>query len=199
MPPEISTRVLLDAVAAGDPDDPITLGWLLDEFSTRAFGVLLLAATLLSFIPLPIGVGAVAGPLVSLVGVQMLMMLPRPWIPRFLARRGIRRGSIRRFRDRMAPWLARIERVTRPRADRMFTRGTEAFTGLLLIALGILLALPIPLTNYPFGLILLVYCFALIERDGVLLGIAWALGAIEIAACVLLSNEVVQLLQRLLG
>ena len=35
--------------------------------------------------------------------------------------------------------------------------------------LGILLCLPIPLTNYPFGLILLAYSFALIERDGALM------------------------------
>ncbi|MBS7456197.1 exopolysaccharide biosynthesis protein [Coralloluteibacterium stylophorae] len=191
----LSTRALLEVVATGEPRETVTLDWLLDEFRARAFGVLLLAATLLSFIPLPVGVGAVAGPLVSLVGVQLLVLLPHPWLPGFLLRRGVRRGRIQRFRDRMAPWLARLERVSRPRAEVMFTPSAKFFTGLLLLVLGILLALPIPLTNYPFGLVLLAFCVALIERDGVVLAVAWCLGLIEIAACIVLSNQVIRAIE----
>ena len=43
-----------------------------------------------------------------------------------------------------------------------------------------LLALPLPATNYVFGLILLAYAIALIERDGRLMAIAWVAGLVEI-------------------
>jgi hypothetical protein len=83
----------------------------------------------------------------------------------------------------MGKWLTRIEKLTKPRWDGMFTHpAAHAFTGLLLVVLGVLLCLPIPLTNYPFGLILLAYSFAMIERDGKLMLLAWILGLVEIIA-----------------
>lgn len=195
---EISTRSLLDAIAAGEPDDDLRLDALLDEFRARAFGVLLLAVTLPCFIPLPVGIGAISGPLVSLVGLQLLILLPHPWVPKFIGRRGLKRAGIQRFRDRMAPWLQRLERLSRPRLEGLFARPGNAFSGLLLILLGVLLSLPIPFTNYPFGFLLLLFCFALIERDGVLMLIAWVFGIGACVASVMLSGEVVALIQRLL-
>jgi hypothetical protein len=53
--------------------------------------------------------------------------------------------------------------------------GGNLVTGLLLLVLGGMLSLPIPLTNYPFGLLILGFAFALIERDGALLVILWAI------------------------
>jgi hypothetical protein len=70
----------------------------------------------------------------------------------------------------------------------------KAISGLLLVVLGGLLALPIPLTNYPFGLVLLVFAVALIERDGRTMALAWALGAAEVLAVVLFVDDVAKLL-----
>jgi hypothetical protein len=39
--------------------------------------------------------GAVSGPLVVLIGLQMLFCLRRPWLPGFIARRGPKRGTHR--------------------------------------------------------------------------------------------------------
>ena len=58
--------------------------------------------------------------------------------------------------------------------------------------LGVLLALPIPLTNYPFGLLLLAYAIALIERDGRLLVVVWVLGVAEIVTVALFSSQMAQ-------
>jgi hypothetical protein len=54
-------------------------------------------------------------------------------------------------------------------------------TGLLLLLLGFLLSLPIPLTNYLFGGTLLAFALALLERDGVLMLVAWAVGLVAAA------------------
>jgi hypothetical protein len=76
--------------------------------------------------------------------------------------------------------------------------GKTLLTGLQLALLGFLLSLPIPFTNYPFGIILLLYAIALIERDGRLLIIGWVLGIGAIVASALLSSEVVDIIAKLL-
>ena len=181
-PPQITTRSLVDELATGDPNEELSLAQLLDRFSERSFGLFLLIVMVPTFIPIPVGVGAVSGVLASLIGLQFLARLEHPWLPGFLARRDIHRHRIVSFRDRMGKWLGRIEKLTKPRWEGMFTHPiAHAFSGLLLVVLGVLLCLPIPLTNYPFGLILLAFSFALIERDGKLMLLAWVLGLVEIA------------------
>jgi len=176
-----STRALVDQIAEGDPDDLLSLGELLDRFSERSFGLFLLLVMLPCFIPLPVGVGGLSGALVMLIGGQFLFRLEHPWLPKAIAKYQFQRRSLVSFRDRMGKWLGRIEKMTKPRNEGIFLHPVaHAFTGLLLVLLGLVLALPIPLTNYVFGFILLAYAFALIERDGRLMLIAWITGVTEI-------------------
>ncbi|MCX7042332.1 MAG: exopolysaccharide biosynthesis protein, partial [Gammaproteobacteria bacterium] len=95
-------------------------------------------------------------------------------------------------------WLDRIEKLTKPRNQGILNHPiAHAFTGLLLVILGIALSLPLPLTNYPFGLVLLAFAFALIERDGRLMILAWIAGIAEIAMIVGFSSQIVALVSRL--
>ena len=64
-------------------------------------------------------------------------------------------------------------------------------TGLLLVLLGVLLALPIPFTNYLFAALLLMFAFALLERDGRLMGVAWVAAVVAIAVFGVLSGSLV--------
>ena len=196
MSPDISTRALLHAVADGDPAQELTLGGLLDQFKARAFGVFLLMSVLPAFVPLPMGAGAVSGPLVSLIGLQFLAQMEHPWVPGFLSRRPISRPGMVKFRDRTARLLRWIEKVSRPRTEVIIDHPVaRTFTGLMLVLLGFLLALPLPATNYPFGLILLAYAIALIERDGRLMLLAWALGLVQVAVVSALSGQIAGLLR----
>jgi hypothetical protein len=52
----------------------------------------------------------------------------------------------------------------------------------------VLLSLPVPFTNYLFGALLLAYALALLERDGVLMLLAWAAGIAAIAVFGVLSG-----------
>jgi hypothetical protein len=192
------TSELLHAVAHNGRDEDVNVDELLDIFSQRSFGVLLLIAIVPALLPVPIGVGTISGPLVSLIGLQLLLVRPHPWLPRSWRRRGLDRNRFRRFTQRLEPLLQRFERISRPRLEVLATHGAAiALTGLLLILLGILLSLPIPLTNYPFGLLIMAYALALIERDGALLILVWTIGAGACIATVLLSREVIDLLGRL--
>ncbi|KQZ59943.1 MULTISPECIES: exopolysaccharide biosynthesis protein [unclassified Lysobacter] len=189
-PQEAGTRAMLDGFAAGDPDEVLRLGDVLAGLSERSFGMLLFVSTIAAFIPIPGVGGAVSGPLVVLIGLQLLIGLRKPWLPGFLARRGPHRHAMARFRNLLSPWLARLERVVRPRATGLLDHpAASAFTGLLLVLLGVLLSLPIPFTNFLFGALLLLFALALLERDGRLMAVAWALGAIAVAVFGVLSGS----------
>nr|WP_084087090.1 exopolysaccharide biosynthesis protein [Lysobacter daejeonensis] len=177
-------------MAGGDPGDRLRLGDLLAGLGNRSFGMMLFIATLPAFIPIPGLAGAISGPLVMLVGLQLLVGLRRPWLPRAVAERGPQRSSLVRFRDRLAPWLDRLERLVRPRGEGVLdVRLAGCFTGLLLVLLGLLLSLPIPFTNFLFGAMLLLFALALLERDGWLMLVAWATGLIGIAVFGVLSGS----------
>ncbi|HET6396259.1 MAG TPA: exopolysaccharide biosynthesis protein [Pseudoxanthomonas sp.] len=193
---------LLRAFSEGDSDQVLTLHDLLAGLRRSAFGMFLFVSILPGFIPIPGVGGAVGGPLVVLIGLQMLVGLQQPWLPGFIGRRGPRRRTMVRFCDRIGPWLARLEHLIRPRLQPLAgSRLANAFTGLLLVLLGVLLALPIPLTNYLFASLLLLYALALMERDGALLLALWLVSAATLVGMGLLSEQLTDLvgawLQRL--
>lgn len=195
MAADISTRRLIadlsDELATSAVDASVDLGQLLDRFRSRAFGVFLLACLLPSFFPIPVGVGAISGPLVCLIGLQLLAQLPHPWLPRRVARWRVTSERLIKFQNSVGRWLMYLEKLIKPRWEIVIDHPLgKVFTGALLLALGVLLGLPIPFTNYLFGLILLLYALALIERDGLLMVIAWLLGLIEIATLAQFSRQV---------
>lgn len=188
---EHGTRAILDRYAAGDPAETLRLDELLSGLGKRAFGMLLFVSALPAFIPIP-GGGAIAGPLVLLIGLQLLVGLRRPWLPAFLARRGPRREAMARFDRRLSPWLARLEHLIRPRMAWVLDhRAAATFTGLLLVLLGALTSLPLPFTNFLFGAMALMFALALLERDGALMLIAWLATGVAVAVSGVLSGTLV--------
>ena len=190
-----STRAVLDAFADGVPEDQLMLGDVVSSLRQTAFGMLLFVGILPAFLPIPGLAGAISGPLVMLIGAQLLIGLNKPWLPGFLARRGPHRKSMQRFRDVMAPWLRRLEKLVRPRLPWVLEHPVaSAFTGLLLILLGLLLALPIPFTNYVFGVLMLLFVFSLLERDGALMLVAWLAGSISVLVFGFISGNLLHVL-----
>jgi hypothetical protein len=194
-PPEAGTRALLDHFADGDPEEVIKLDDVLAGLEERAFGMLLFLSVPTAFIP---GVaGVISGPLVVLVGLQLLFGRTEPWLPDFIGRRGPHRHAMATFRNKLGPWLARLERVVKPRGAVLLDhRIANAFTGLSLVLLGLLLSLPIPFTNVLFAVLLLLFALALLERDGRLLAVAWGAGTSAIAVFGVLSGRLASMATR---
>lgn len=195
----LRTSQLLARIGDSAAGEKVEFDALLHEFRERAFGAMMLLGLLPTFLPAP-GIGAFTGPFIALVGLQMLLTFEQPWLPRWIGRRHLKRATVQRFGKRFRPLLGFIERVCRPRLIALIEhRAARAFTGLQVVLLGLVLSLPLPGTNYPLGVILLFYCIALIERDGVLLLMGWFLGLGAIVATVLLSNEAIALIARMFG
>ncbi len=194
-PREAGTRAILDDLLDGDHAQTLTFSDLLGGLGKRAFGMLLFVSALPAFIPIPVG-GALSGPLVVLIALQLLVGLRRPWLPGFIARRGPKRQALARFERTVDPWLRRLERLVRPRLSTVLDhRLASAGTGLLLLLLGLLLSLPIPFTNYVLGAIILLFALALLERDGALMLAAWAVGLMALGATGALSGGLLAMLQ----
>lgn len=195
---EAGTRALLDDMLVGDDQQTLDFNSLMQGLGRRAFGMLLLLATLPAFIPIPIG-GVLSGPPVVLLAAQLLIGLRRPWLPSFIARRGPKRHTLARFERIVAPWLMRLERVVRPRlAGVLDHRLASTVTGLLLLVLGLLLSLPIPFTNYPLAGLIMLFALALLERDGALMLVAWGVGTVTIATTGVLSGGMITAIESLL-
>jgi hypothetical protein len=131
------------------------------------------------------------GLLIALVGIQMLIGMPRPWMPRRVREHAFERSTVERFVERMAPLFARLEKLSRPRWEFLTRAPWSRVSGIALVAIGVLLSLPIPFTNYPFGLVVLVFAVALIERDGVLLSLVWLATVLAAALCVSLGDKAI--------
>lgn len=185
---------LLQSFAHGDPRERLTMDRLLQGLGRTAFGMFLFVSILPGFIPIPGAGGMISGPLVVLIGLQLLVGLRRPWVPGFIGRRGPQRGTMARFCRRITPWMRRLEHLVRPRLQVLTgNRMANALTGVLLIALGVLLALPLPMTNYLFAGTLLLFALALMERDGALLLVLWLVSIAALLSMGLLSERLVVL------
>ncbi|HOV58011.1 MAG TPA: exopolysaccharide biosynthesis protein [Rhodanobacteraceae bacterium] len=183
-----TTDLLRQALAANG--ERITLEQFLAPLGERSYGFLLLLLALPNFIPLPLG--GVMGLLIVLVGLQMLLGLPRPWLPRRAREHAFARSSVEHFLARMTPLFVRLERVCSPRLEQLTRRPFALLTGALLVLVGLLLSLPIPFTNYLFGLIVLLFAVALVERDGALLLGLWIVALVVAVAAVHLGGAALE-------
>lgn len=75
-------------VALHSDADGVTVGEIADRTADRGYGLLLVLLALPTLIPvLPPGASALVGLLATLIGAQLLISLPRPWLPGRIRRR----------------------------------------------------------------------------------------------------------------
>lgn len=189
-------RTLLAHFLVGNSDQVLTVRDILASLQQSGFGVFLFVATLPAFIPVPGLAGGISGPLTMLIGLQMLIGLHKPWLPRFIGDRGPRRSTTRSFISRIAPLLQWLDRMLKPRLGILVSPlPARMLSGALLLVTGLLLSLPIPFTNYLFGVVLLFFALALLENDGALLLGCWIAAALCAAIFGLTSDQIVELIR----
>lgn len=157
--------------------DSIALGELMAALEHRGYGLLLILFALPNLIPNPIpGLSAVFGVPLAILSAQIILQQPHPWLPSWLARRGIKREAYQRIVGRAAPTLTRIERILKPRFPIMLEPLAMSLIAGLCLVLSLLLILPIPLTGMVLAAPIVLFGLALMQRDGVCALIAALLG-----------------------
>jgi hypothetical protein len=175
---------------------------LLGALGEQGFGLLLFALALPNAVPgppipgfsIPFAIGIAA------LGAQLALGLHAPRLPQWMRHLSMRRQRFHRLVERSAPFLLWMERWLRPRPSGLTDALGERLVGLTLIAMGGLLALPIPFGNTPVALSIIILALGLLESDGLalLIGIvAGFVAALWNAVVVLAGAELVAFLRHL--
>lgn len=167
---------------AGDGSGQLRLGDVVTALGDRGYGLIIFVLAIPNVLPIYIpGLSAVFGVPLALIALQMMLGYPRPWLPRSLLERPLRRQEFANMTRRVLPWLLRLERALKPRLALLTSPWAERAIGLFALILALMLALPIPLTSIPLGCALALMGIGLIERDGLVLMAGVAAGILAIA------------------
>jgi hypothetical protein len=172
---------VLRSVAAGDPEDLVSVRSLFQAFGERSFGFLLLIFSLPNCVPAPPGLGSIIGLPVLMIAAQMVLGWPTPWLPRRVLDKKVRRETLQKVLNLAEPKLRRVERLCRPRGSLVRTRTAERLIGLYIMLLSLCVLLPFPLTNMIPAMATVVLSVALIEKDSMILGLGIAIGLAGLA------------------
>lgn len=156
---------VLYSLAYDETRERIAVSDLLDALGDRALAALMFVFAVPNVLPVPPGTSAVLGAPLIFLAAQLAFGL-RPWLPSMIASRSMARTDFGALVRRIGPWLARAERLLRPRAMRLALPPMEFLIGLVCLLLAIVLALPIPLGNMLPALAISLLALGLLERDG---------------------------------
>ena len=193
---------ILSRIAADETRQRISVGDLITALHDRAIGALIFVFAFPNTIPLPPGTSSILGaPLLFLTA--QLAFGRKPWLPKVIAERSMERVHFAAVVSRVAPWLARAERLLRPRLEILARPPCEYLIGGICLLLSVILFLPIPMGNMPPAVAICVFALAVLERDGiwVLIGVGAAIAAVAIVWGVLfaLFQSALFLIMRLIG
>ena len=169
---------MLQALAADETRERIAVADLLDALGDRALAALLFVFAFPNVLPVPPGTSGVLGAPLLFLAAQMAFNM-RAWLPAVIARRSMARQDYAALVRRIAPWLARAERLMKPRLTPLASGAMESVVGTVCLLLALVLVLPIPLGNMLPALAICLLAMGILERDGlwVLVGLAAAAAA----------------------
>jgi hypothetical protein len=170
---------ILREIADDGSRERISVRDLLLEMGDRAFGALMLIFALPNAIPAPPGTSAILGAPLVFLAAQMTFGR-KPWLPKIIADRSMTRTDFVSLVERLGPWLARAERLLKPRLSGLTTGPMEYVIGFCCLVLSVILILPIPLGNMLPALAICLFCFGILERDGVWVIAGFLVGAISV-------------------
>ncbi len=176
---------ILNEVGQDTSRDEIAVNDLIALLGSRGRAALILIFAFPNVLPAPPGVSGLLG--LPLLYLSLQMMLGKtPWLPKFIGERSIPRGRFAQMFDRLAPWLARAERLLSPRWLFLVGPSPERALGMLCLVLAAVLALPIPLGNMLPAMAICMIALGILERDGVwvFVGLATGLVSLGIASAV---------------
>lgn len=186
--------MVLRAVVETAASDRITIREIVEAFGERAFGFVIILFSLPNCIPAPPGMNSVFGLPVLLFAVQMALGFKKPWLPRFLMDRSFKVETFRKIIDVAEPKLKRVENLCRPRYPGLFNKRGERLIGIFAILLAFSVVLPLPGTNFVPSIALVVIAIAIMQEDGLVLGLGGLIGLAGLAYTTTLGWAIVSFL-----
>jgi hypothetical protein len=194
---EPTSQVLLRAVRG--ESDKVSVKEILDALDARSFGLAVLLFSLPSVVPMPPGVPTVVGIILLIVAVQMVIGREDLWLPGILSKREFDRKALVGAFEGLAPKLAVIERVMKPRLLFVTGRIGAVFIGVIVLIMAVVLILPLPPGgNFPPALACAVLGLGLAQRDGFIVLAGLVVSALALVAVSYVTLLFIQQLPALL-
>ena len=163
----------------------VSIAEICECLGDRGFAALLVFFGALNLLPLPPGTSALLGLPIVVVAAQMTVGMERVWLPSFIAKPFDDRRAVQSVIDRIVPYMARVEKLVRPRYWPFWRGHGERIVGIVTLLLSIIVTLPIPLGNWLPAFAITLLGMAVTERDGVLLGAGCGVAIIALCVVVL--------------
>ena len=175
--PEVRMSAALAGAATAVRDPTVSLRELLGALGEQGLLVFcgVLAAPFLLPVTVP-GMSTVLGLPMLLIGFAV-MVSRVPWLPERLLNHSLPSVTVRGVLNKVRGWAERFEHLVRPRwLGLTGGRAVNALNGALVIVAVLLLMAPIPLVplvNSIPALAVLLLCFGMAERDGLVIAIGY--------------------------
>lgn len=169
---------ILRGLAEQTPVERVSVGDIVAALPRRATAALLFIFAAPNAIPTPPGTSALLGLPMIYLAYQM-MLRRKPWLPKVISARSMRREDFAALVNRALPLLTRAERMLRPRLLPLVSPAAEALIGAFCLILALSVALPIPLGNMLPALAVSILALAVLERDGLWVIIGSVIGMLS--------------------
>ena len=175
----IPVSLALEKLIDEAPDGTFTLGWLVDTLGKNSFGFIVLLLGLLGTAP----VGSmIPGLLLAALAPQMIAGCHSPILPRFIADWHLPTRRLVQVSRRAAPVVRKLESAIHPRW-LMPLQAMKRIIGVVVFLLTLVLLLtPVPLSNVPPALLIVLVALGYLEEDGLLLAIGLVAAVLLFAA-----------------
>ena len=169
------SHILMQVLKEEKEPETITYRDLVVRLGDQAFGLIIILFALPSALPLSIipGFSFIFGLPIMIVACHLIIGKQELWLPQYLAKKEINSTRLRHIIEKAVPYLIKIEHLLKPRGVFLASKGMERLHGLLLLMLSILLALPIPLSNFFVAALIILLGLGLAEKDGVMIILAY--------------------------
>lgn len=164
-----SSEILMGLAQDKNLDGEVTYQDLICALGDRAFGIVILFFSLPTLLPLSAvpGVAFAFSLPIVVFSIQMICKRKSLWLPQQIARKSISHKKISTIIYAAVPYVVRLERFLKPRWMWMTSYIMEIINGITILFLSIFLMLPIPLSNFIFGGIIILFSLGITEKDGV--------------------------------
>lgn len=191
--------LVLRAVIDTAPGETISIREIVEAFGERAFGFVIILFSLPNCIPAPPGMNSVFGLPVLLFAFQLALGFKKPWLPRRIMDKAFRISTFRKIIDIAEPKLGRVERVLRPRHTALFGARGDRLIGVFAIVLALCVIVPLPGTNWVPSIALVILSMAIMQEDGLVLGLGVLAGIAGIVYTVVLTSTLIHFALLALG
>ncbi|MEM6886026.1 MAG: exopolysaccharide biosynthesis protein [Verrucomicrobiota bacterium] len=159
------------------PGDRLSVRTIADQVGDKGFGLMLAILSLPSALPVPApGYSTPFGILLVLLGTQLLVGRPRPWLPERALRKEVSKEFAGKIFGAATQLLKWTERLIRPRMQWINSTAGRTFLGGIVIFMAALMILPIPMTNTFPAMVIFLIGVSLSEDDGLAAIFAFLIG-----------------------